>query len=28
AALWYQTVIAFLDQHLLGKEFEVPELLY
>jgi dipeptidyl aminopeptidase/acylaminoacyl peptidase len=27
AALWYQTVIAFLDQHLLGKEFEVPELL-
>jgi len=27
AALWYQTVIAFLDQHLLGKEFEVPDLL-
>jgi len=27
AALWYQTVMAFLDHHLLGKEFEVPDLL-
>ena len=27
AALWYQTVIAFLDHHLLGKDFEVPDLL-
>jgi dipeptidyl aminopeptidase/acylaminoacyl peptidase len=27
AALWYQTVIAFLAHHMLGKEFEVPELL-
>jgi dipeptidyl aminopeptidase/acylaminoacyl peptidase len=27
AALWYQTVIAFLAHHVLGKEFEVPELL-
>ena len=27
AALWYETVIAFLDHHLLGKDFEVPDLL-
>jgi hypothetical protein len=27
AALWYETVIAFLDHHLLGKEFEIPDLL-
>jgi dipeptidyl aminopeptidase/acylaminoacyl peptidase len=27
AAIWYQTVSAFLAHHVLGKEFEVPELL-
>jgi dipeptidyl aminopeptidase/acylaminoacyl peptidase len=27
AALWYETVIAFLDHHLLGKEFAIPDLL-
>ncbi|HEX4249961.1 MAG TPA: S9 family peptidase [Pseudonocardia sp.] len=27
AALWYETVINFLDHHLLEKEFRVPELL-
>jgi dipeptidyl aminopeptidase/acylaminoacyl peptidase len=27
AALWYQTVTAFLDHHVLGKDWETPELL-
>ncbi|WIB61496.1 prolyl oligopeptidase family serine peptidase [Curtobacterium sp. MCLR17_007] len=27
AVIWYQTVFAFLDQHLLGAEWERPELL-
>jgi dipeptidyl aminopeptidase/acylaminoacyl peptidase len=27
ARLWYATVLSFLDQHLLGKEFARPELL-
>jgi dipeptidyl aminopeptidase/acylaminoacyl peptidase len=27
AAVWYQTVTAFLDHHVLGKEWETPELL-
>jgi dipeptidyl aminopeptidase/acylaminoacyl peptidase len=27
AALWYETVLAFLDHHLRGAEFVVPELL-
>ncbi len=27
AAVWYQTVLAFLDHHLLGKEWAVPDLL-
>jgi dipeptidyl aminopeptidase/acylaminoacyl peptidase len=28
AAVWYQTVTAFLDHHVLGKEWETPELLH
>ncbi|MHA6794800.1 S9 family peptidase [Pseudonocardia bannensis] len=28
AIVWYQTVTGFLDHHVLGKDFEVPELLY
>ena len=27
ARVWYETVIAWLDQHLLGKEWERPVLL-
>jgi dipeptidyl aminopeptidase/acylaminoacyl peptidase len=27
AAVWYETVTAFLDHHVLGKEWETPELL-
>ncbi|NMI01891.1 prolyl oligopeptidase family serine peptidase [Pseudonocardia acidicola] len=27
AALWYETVTAFLDHHVLGKDFQTPELL-
>lgn len=27
AIVWYQTVSAFLDQHVLGKDWETPELL-
>ncbi len=26
ARLWYETVLAFLDHHVLGKEFKRPEL--
>ncbi|WP_394262797.1 prolyl oligopeptidase family serine peptidase [Trueperella sp.] len=25
--VWYQTVMAFVDHHVLGKEWERPELL-
>jgi dipeptidyl aminopeptidase/acylaminoacyl peptidase len=28
AALWYQTVTAFLDHHVLGKDWEIPDLLH
>jgi dipeptidyl aminopeptidase/acylaminoacyl peptidase len=27
AAVWYQTVTAFLDHHVLGKDWETPDLL-
>ena len=27
AQVWYETVLAFLDQHVLGKDWVRPELL-
>ena len=27
AKVWYQTVLAFLDAHVLGKEWQTPDLL-
>jgi hypothetical protein len=27
AAVWYETVTAFLDHHVLGKDWETPDLL-
>ena len=27
AKVWYQTVLAFVDHHVLGKDWETPDLL-
>jgi hypothetical protein len=27
AAVWYETATAFLDHHLLGKDWQTPDLL-
>ena len=27
AKVWYETVLAFLDQHVLGQEWKTPDLL-